>query len=85
MNNMERSDKLELEIHLGEKAAKAYNLWLMDYIKTQGTLMFDEFKNATPDEYSLLHAKINALTAIEYAIKQDIQTGEMARKQLKVE
>jgi hypothetical protein len=85
MNNMERNDKLELEIHLGEKAAKAYALWVMNYIREGNQVMLEEFKNAKVEEYPLIHARINALTAIEYAIKQDMQTGDLARKQLKGE
>jgi hypothetical protein len=85
MNNMERNDQLEREIHIGEKAAKAYSLWVMPYINTQGNQLFDEFKNAKPEEYPLIYARINALTAIDYAINQDIQTGILARKQLKGE
>jgi hypothetical protein len=82
MNNMERNDQLEREIHMGEKAAKAYSLWVMPYIQEQSAQLFDEFKNAPVEEYPLIHARINALTAIDYAIKQDIQTGDLARKQL---
>jgi hypothetical protein len=85
MNNMERNDQLEREVHLGEKAAKAYSLWVMPYIIAESTQLFDDFKNAKPEEYPLIHAKINALTAIDYAINQDIQTGVLARKQLKGE
>jgi hypothetical protein len=85
MNNMERNDQLEREIHIGEKAAKAYSLWVMNYVRDQITVIFEEFKNANAEDYHLIHAKIYALTAIEYAIKQDIQTGDLARKQLKGE
>jgi hypothetical protein len=85
MNNMERNDQLEMEINIGEKAAKAYSMWVMSYINAQGNQLFDDFKNAKPEEYPLLHARINALTAIDYAINQDIQTGVLARKQLKGE
>jgi hypothetical protein len=85
MNNMERNDQFEREIHIGEKAAKAYALWVNDYIREQSVLMFEDFKNADSEEYPYIHARIHALTEIEYAIKQDIQTGDLARKQLKGE
>jgi hypothetical protein len=83
MNNIEQNDQLEREIHIGEKAAKAYALWVMRYIEVQQSALFEEFKLANFGAYNNIQARINAINEIEKAIKQDIQTGDLARKQLK--
>jgi hypothetical protein len=83
MSNVETTDQLEREIHIGEKAAKAYALWVVSYIETQQTALFEEFKQANFGSYNNIQARINAINELEKAIKQDIQTGDLARKQLK--
>jgi len=83
VNNVELNDKLEMEIHIGEKASKAYALWVSDYIRTQQKALFEEFKQVNFHAYGNIQARISAMVAIEQAIKQDIQTGELAKKQLR--
>jgi hypothetical protein len=82
MNNVELTDRLEKEIHQGEKASKAYALWVMHYIDAQQALLFEEFKQANFGSYNNIQARISAVNDLERAIKQDMQTGELARKQL---
>lgn len=79
MNN----EQLENEVHMGERAYKAYHFWVMHYIDTQKTAMFESFLSADIEEYPYIQAMADALSHIESAIKSDIQTGELARKQLK--
>jgi hypothetical protein len=85
MNNVEMNDRLEKEIYQSEKAAKAYALWVMNYISDSREHLFNAFYDAELEEYPYIHAEVNALNNIECAIKADIQTGDLARKQLKGE
>jgi hypothetical protein len=85
VNSVETSDQLEKEIHIGEKAAKAYALWVAGYINEQQHSLFEEFKASNFGGYNNIHARINAINELDQAIKQDIQTGSLARKQLKGE
>jgi hypothetical protein len=82
VNKVELNDKLEHEVHRGELARKAYACWVKDYIETQSIVVFDKFKQAQFGEYVLIQSAISALNSIETAIKTDIETGELARKQL---
>jgi hypothetical protein len=83
MNSVETNDQLEREIHLGEKASKAYALWVMSYINRQQDALFQEFKAAQFGAYNNIQARINAINELDRAIKQDMETGDLARKQLK--
>jgi hypothetical protein len=85
MNNIERTDQLEKEIHIGEKAAKAYALWVMNHIEETRRRLFAAFYEADMEEYPYIHAEVNAINNIEDSIRADIQTGDFARKQLKGE
>jgi hypothetical protein len=85
MSNIEQNDQLEKEAHLGEKAAKAYSLWVMHYITKHRQMLFDNFYEADFEEYPYIHAEISALYNLESAIQNDITTGDLARKQLKGE
>jgi len=82
---MMNTEQLENEINMGERAYKAYHFWVMPYIDAQKTVLFDTFMRADIYEYPYIHAMADALEQIESAIKSDIQTGELARKQLKGE
>jgi hypothetical protein len=82
MNNQESTDQLEKEIHIGEKASKAYSLWVNDYIRLHREQLFDTFYEADLEEYPYIHAEVTALNNIEYAIRVDMETGNLARKQL---
>ena len=82
MNNTELNDRLEKEIDLGEKASEAYALWVMNYINKQMDDIYETFKKANVSEYESIHASLAALAEIEFAIKQDIDTGKIARQQL---
>jgi len=81
VNRMELSDQYEKEMHIGERASKAYALWLMDYIRVQQDALFEEFKQSNINTYGNIQARIAAIIAIEQAIKTDIETGKIARDQ----
>jgi hypothetical protein len=83
MNSVETNDQLEREIYLGEKSSKAYALWVMNYINHQQDVLFQEFKAAQFGSYNNIQARINAINELDRAIKQDMETGDLARKQLK--
>jgi hypothetical protein len=85
MNNIDENDQLEKEAHRGEKASKAYALWIMDYIAKHRKILFDTFYEADVEEYPYIHAEITALYNLESNIQDDILTGDLARKQLKGE
>jgi hypothetical protein len=82
MNNAEQNDQLEREAHLGEKAAKAYALWIMNYIDEHRQQLFNAFYESDLEEYPYIHAEVSALYNLESAIRSDILTGDLARKQL---
>jgi hypothetical protein len=77
--------QLENEIVIGEKASKAWNLWVAGYVAVQQNALFEEFKQANFGSYNNIQARINAINELERAIKQDIETGKLASKQLKGE
>jgi hypothetical protein len=77
--------QLEKEIRIGEMASKAYSLWVNAYIATQHELLFEEFKQANFGSYNNIQARMNAINELDRAIKQDIETGKLASKQLKGE
>ena len=81
--NESTKEQLENEIHKGEQALKAYHLWVKNYIDTQTNIVIETFKNADSNSYFYIQSAMKALTAMETAIKQDIETGELAKKQLK--
>jgi hypothetical protein len=85
MSNIEQNDQLEREAHLGEKAAKAYALWVMNYIAEHRKVLYDSFYEADLEEYPYIHAEVTALYNLEAQIQNDILTGDLARKQLKGE
>jgi hypothetical protein len=85
MSNIEQNDQLEKEAHIGEKATKAYALWVNNYISKHRQILFDSFYEADLEEYPYIHAEISALYNLESAIQNDILTGDLARKQLKGE
>lgn len=76
------TEQLEKEVELGERAAKAYSLWVMHYIDTQSVVIFEEFKNSKEVDYQTIKSNMIAIMAIETAIKQDIDTGKLASRQL---
>ena len=78
----EQEDILKRNIVIGDRAKKAYDLWVMNYLNIQYELCFEEFKNAKIEEMQLLRAKLDALNSIEIAIGSDIESGQMAKKQL---
>jgi hypothetical protein len=76
-------EQLQNEIVIGDKANKAWNLWVAGYVTDQQNALFEEFKQANFGSYNNIQARINAINELERAIKQDIQTGQLANKQLK--
>jgi len=81
--NSDIEAQLDREVHQGELARKAYSYWVMAYISGQQKVLFDEFKNSNFGAYNNIHARINAINELERSILSDIETGEMASKQLK--
>jgi hypothetical protein len=79
------TEQLEREIFIGGNANKAYLLWVNQYISTQQEILFEEFKQANFQAYASLQARMNAINELERSIKQDIETGKLASKQLKGE
>jgi hypothetical protein len=77
-------EQLETEIIIGEKASKAWNLWIAGYVTSQQDALFEEFKQAHFQAYNSIQARINAVNELERAIKQDIETGKLAQKQLNI-
>jgi hypothetical protein len=76
-------EQLKTEIALGDRAARAWELYLKQYVDDLNKQYYDEFIN-TNDIDSVLEIKQKqwALTQMAQSIQTTIETGRLAQQQL---
>lgn len=83
LSKEEIEERLNQSILLGEKAKRAWDLYLMDYIINKNQEIFEQFANAQSDIEVLSTKQFhNAIVELESAIKSDINSGKIAIQQL---
>jgi hypothetical protein len=84
MNDGEILTGLEIEIALGYKAQQAWNLYIREYMESKNQEIFDKFIAGDVDSiYELKHFQM-VLKTFEDEIKGDIERGEFAKQQIKL-
>lgn len=83
--NQETEQKLRLEVVIARKAQSAYDDYIQKFIALKREDIIDGFRRASVADVETI-MKIKqldiALTALEVAVKRDIETGKLAEKQL---
>jgi len=76
-------EQLKTEIALGDRASRAWELYLKQYVDDLNRQYYDEFIN-TNDIDSVLEIKQKqwALTQMAQSIQTTIETGRLAQQQL---
>ncbi len=76
-------EHLKTEVALGDRAARAWELYLKQYVDDLNKQYYDEFIN-TNDIDSVLEIKQKqwALTQMAQSIQTTIETGRLAQQQL---
>ena len=87
MVNKDIEYKLHAEISIGNRAQQAYDVYIQDY--------FDNFQSSVAkqlyvndlacDDILIIKYQITAIKALEEIILRDIETGQLAFKQLSEE
>jgi hypothetical protein len=75
--------QLKQEVALGDRASRAWELYLKQYVDELNKQYYDEFIN-TSDIDSVLEIKQKqwALTQMAQSIKSTIETGRLAQQQI---
>jgi hypothetical protein len=78
---------LHEEVNIGNRAQQAYDIYLKDYFdKFQSSVAKQLYINdLTTDNILIIKYQITAIKALEEIILRDIETGQLAFKQLSEE
>jgi hypothetical protein len=83
VDKQELTLKLEEEIAKGQRAGRAYNLYVKQFLETNFRELYDAFLNASTAEDALeIRRLVIANKELELTIVRDIDTCKMAKKQL---
>ncbi len=76
-------EQLKTEIALGDRASRAWELYLKQYVEDLNEQYYDEFINTNDIDYVLeLKRKQKALMHMTQSIQTTIETGRLAQQQL---
>ena len=83
MDKQELRLKLEEELALGQRATRAYELYIKQFLETNYRELYNAFMATDDDAQSLLFKRyIIANQELELTIIRDMNTGKRAAKQL---
>jgi hypothetical protein len=87
MTNKDIDYILHEEVNIGNKAQQAYDVYMKDYFdKFQSSVAKQLYINdLTTDNILIIKYQITAIKALEEIILRDIETGQLAFKQLSEE
>ena len=87
MVNKDIDHILHEEVNIGNRAQQAYDIYLKDYFdKFQGSVAKQLYANDLAcDDILIIKYQITAIKALEEIILRDIETGQLAFKQLSEE
>ena len=87
MVNKDIDHILHEEVNIGNRAQQAYDIYLKDYFdKFQSSVAKQLYINdLTTDNILIIKYQITAIKALEEIILRDIETGQLAFKQLSEE
>ena len=87
MANKDIDHILHEEVNIGNRAQQAYDIYLKDYFdKFQSSVAKQLYINdLTTDNILIIKYQITAIKALEEIILRDIETGQLAFKQLSEE
>ena len=81
--NEEIEYQLKEEIALGDRASRAWELYLKQYVEELNKQYYDEFINTNDiDIVVLIKNKQHALMEMAQAIQSTIETGRLAQQQI---
>ena len=77
------SDKLEVEIAIGNRAQRAYDLYLKEFFETNYRELYNAFVSCQTDEDALAIMRLSQATKeLHMTLERDINSGKMAAVQL---
>ena len=82
MDKEELRLKLEEEVALGQRATRAYDIYIRNFLETNYKELYADFVNCTEDEVLALKKLVTANMELELTIHRDMNTGKLAAKQL---
>jgi hypothetical protein len=84
MSNKDIDHILHEEVNIGNRAQQAYDIYLKDYFdKFQSSVAKQLYVNDLAcDDILIIKYQITAIKALEEIILRDIETGQLAFKQL---
>lgn len=82
MDKQEKRAKLEEEIALGQRATRAYELYLKNFLDTNFRELYVAFINYPEQDILALKHLVTANKELELTIQRDMDTGKLATKQL---
>jgi hypothetical protein len=87
MSNKDIDHILHEEVNIGNRAQQAYDIYLKDYFdKFQSSVAKQLYVNDLAcDDILIIKYQITAIKALEEIILRDIETGQLAFKQLSEE
>ena len=87
MSNKDIDHILHEEVNIGNRAQQAYDIYLKDYFdKFQSSVAKQLYVNDLAcDDILVIKYQITAIKALEEIILRDIETGQLAFKQLSEE
>ena len=82
MDKEELRLKLEEEVALGQRATRAYDIYIRNFLEMNYKELYAAFVNCTEDEVLALKKLVTANMELELTIQRDMDTGKLAAKQL---